>query len=103
MGEACHTGAMPGTLLSDPEISTLLEAHPDWVRSDDRLHRTFRFPTFVAAFGFMSQVALIAEKQFHHPEWSNVYGTVEIAITDHDAGGLSTSDRAFIEAVDALG
>ena len=93
---------MPGTLLTEPEIDALLEAHPAWTRTGDRLQRTFRFPSFVVAFGFMSQVALIAEKQFHHPEWSNVYGTVEIAITDHDAGGISTNDLAFIEAVDSL-
>lgn len=94
---------MPGTLLTEPQIADLLAAHPDWSRSDDRLTRTYRFGSFVEAFGFMSQVALIAEKLFHHPEWSNVYGTVEIAITDHDAGGISTNDQAFIERVDALG
>lgn len=94
---------MPGTLLTDPQIDELLTAHPEWARDGDRLQRTYRFGSFVEAFGFMSQVALIAEKLFHHPEWSNVYGTVEIAITDHDAGGISTNDQAFIERVDALG
>ncbi len=93
---------MPGTLLSETEISSLLEAHPAWSRDGHRLLRTFSFGSFVEAFGFMTQVALIAEKLFHHPEWSNVYGTVEIAITDHDAGGLSTNDQSFIERVDAL-
>ena len=94
---------MPGTLLTDPQIDELLTAHPEWERDGDRLQRTYRFGSFVEAFGFMSQVALIAEKLFHHPEWSNVYGTVEIAITDHDAGGISTNDQVFIERVDALG
>ena len=93
---------MPGTLLSEPEITTLLDAHPDWSRDGDRLSRTFEFGSFIDAFGFMTRVALLAEKLFHHPEWSNVYGTVEIAITDHDAGGISTNDRMFIERVDAL-
>ena len=93
---------MPGTLLSETEISSLLAAHPAWSRDGDRLRRTFSFGSFIEAFGFMTQVALIAEKLFHHPEWSNVYGTVEIAITDHDAGGLSTNDQLFIERVDAL-
>ncbi|MEM9521074.1 MAG: 4a-hydroxytetrahydrobiopterin dehydratase [Actinomycetota bacterium] len=93
---------MPGTLLSETDISALLTDHPDWTRDGDRLRRTYDFGSFIAAFGFMAKVALIAEKHFHHPEWSNVYGTVEIAITDHDAGGLSTNDRVFIEAVDAL-
>ncbi len=93
---------MPGTLLTEPEIDSLLQQHADWRRDGDRLHRTFRFGSFVEAFGFMTRVALIAEKQFHHPEWSNVYSTVEIAIADHDAGGLSTNDQAFIAAIDAL-
>ena len=93
---------MPGTLLTEPEITSLLDAHPAWVRDGDRLTRTYSFGSFVEAFGFMSRVALIAEKLFHHPEWSNVYGTVEIAITDHDAGGISTNDQLFIERVDAL-
>lgn len=94
---------MAGTLLTDAEIEAVLAAHPDWRRDDHRLRRTFEFGSFVDAFGFMTRVALISEKLFHHPEWSNVYGTVEIAITDHDAGGISSNDREFIERVDALG
>ena len=94
---------MAGTLLTEAEIEALLAAHSGWRRDGDRLCRTYEFGSFVAAFGFMSQVALISEKLFHHPEWSNVYGTVEVAITDHDAGGISDNDRAFIERVDALG
>jgi 4a-hydroxytetrahydrobiopterin dehydratase len=93
---------MPGTLLSDPEIAALLDAHPAWTRDDVGLTRTYRFDSFVDAFGFMTRVAIIAEKLFHHPEWRNVYGTVEITITDHDAGGISTNDRDFIARVDAL-
>ena len=94
---------MPGTLLTEEQISDLLRAHPEWVRNGDRLTRTYQLGSFVDAFGFMTKVAIIAEKLFHHPEWSNVYSTVEITITDHDAGGLSTNDQAFIERVDALG
>ena len=93
---------MPGTLLTEAEIDGLLAEHPEWTRDGDRLRRTFQFGSFVEAFGFMSSVALIAEKLFHHPEWSNVYGTVEVAITDHDAGGISSNDLLFIEKVDAL-
>ena len=93
---------MRGALLTEDEIGELLSAHPAWTRDGDRLRRTYEFGSFVAAFGFMSSVALIAENLFHHPEWRNVYGTVEIAITDHDAGGISTNDRAFIEKVDTL-
>ena len=93
---------MPGTLLTEAEIDEVLAAHPEWRRDGDGLTRSWSFTDFVTAFGFMTQVALIAEKLFHHPEWSNVYGTVHIRITDHDAGGVSTNDRDFVERVDAL-
>ena len=68
----------------------------------DRFHRTLKFGSFTEAFGFMSSVALIAERLFHHPEWSNVYSTVEIAITNHDAGGLTELDIEFCRRVNAL-
>jgi 4a-hydroxytetrahydrobiopterin dehydratase len=93
---------MPGTLLTDEDIAALLVAHPEWEQVDGGLHRSFEFPDFNAAFGFMTQVALIAEKQFHHPEWSNVYNRVDIRIIDHDAGGISSNDRDWVESVDRL-
>jgi 4a-hydroxytetrahydrobiopterin dehydratase len=91
-----------GIQLTEDQINELLSGHPDWERSGDGVERTFEFGSFVAAFGFMSSVALISEKLFHHPEWSNAYGTVQVRITDHDAGGISTNDLAWIERVDAL-
>ncbi|MEQ8840718.1 MAG: 4a-hydroxytetrahydrobiopterin dehydratase [Acidimicrobiales bacterium] len=93
---------MAGTLLTDDEIGALLSAHPEWQRDGDGLTRTFTFADFNEAFGFMTRVALVAERLFHHPEWRNVYDTVEIRITDHDAGGISTNDRDFVERVDGL-
>jgi 4a-hydroxytetrahydrobiopterin dehydratase len=93
---------MPGRLLSEPEIAELLAAHPDWERDRDGLRRAFEFADFNAAFGFMARVALVAENLFHHPEWSNIYNRVEIRIIDHDAGGISTDDREWIERVDRL-
>ena len=93
---------MPGTRLGEEEIAALLRDHPGWQRDGDGLRREFRFDDFTEAFGFMTRVALVSEKLFHHPEWSNVYNRVEVRITDHDAGGISTSDRAWIERVDAL-
>jgi len=95
-------GLVSGTLLTDEEITALLVAYPEWERVDGGLHRSFEFADFNAAFGFMTRVALIAEKQFHHPEWSNVYNRVDIRITDHDAGGISTNDRDWVELVDRL-
>lgn len=68
----------------------------------DALVREFRFADFSAAWGFMSRVALLAEAQDHHPEWSNVYGRVTILLTTHDAGGLSARDIRLARAIDAL-
>ena len=90
-------------LLTDAEIAELLEAHPQWGRDGDVLRRSYQFADFRAAFAFMTHVALIAERLFHHPEWSNVYNRVELAITSHDVGGLSARDRDFVERVDAAG
>ena len=90
------------TLLTEEEVAELLAAHPDWNRDGDVLRRSFRFSDFRAAFAFMTHVALISERLFHHPEWSNVYNRVELAITSHDVGGLTARDRRFVELVDAI-
>lgn len=89
-------------MLSDDEIAELLEAHPRWQLDGVVLRRSYKFADFRAAFAFMTQVALIAERLFHHPEWSNVYNRVELAITSHDVGGLSGRDRKFVELTDAV-
>ena len=77
---------------------------PDWrlVDGRDALHRAFRFRDFGEAWGFMTRVALLAEAQDHHPEWSNVYNRVEITLTTHDAGGLSQRDMKLAQAIDKL-
>lgn len=94
---------MAGTLLSDDEIADLLAEFPEWRRDGDRLCRSYQFVGFVEAFGFMAEVALVSEKLFHHPEWSNVYNRVDVAVTDHAAGGISSNDRAWLERVEQLG
>ena len=63
-----------------------------WELDDGKLSKEFRFKTFVRAFGFMSQVAIVAEKLNHHPEWSNVYNRVQVQLTTHDVGGLTELD-----------
>ena len=68
----------------------------------DAISKTFVFRNFVEAFGFMTQAALHAEKLNHHPEWSNVYKTVEVTLTTHDAGGLTELDGTLAERMDAL-
>ena len=87
--------------LSETAITALLAEQPDWtLRKDGKAIRcSFKFEDFNAAFGFMTRVALYADKHDHHPEWSNVYNTVEITLTTHDAGGLSVRDAAMARAI----
>ncbi|HOY28292.1 MAG TPA: 4a-hydroxytetrahydrobiopterin dehydratase [Flavobacteriales bacterium] len=74
-----------------------------WTTIDGKLCRTFTFKDFSAAFAFMTRVAFLAEKQNHHPEWTNVYSTVRIALSTHDAGGAVTEkDRKLAASIDAL-
>jgi len=74
-----------------------------WQEVDGALVRTFTFRDFAEAWGFMSRVALLAEKADHHPEWTNVWNRVEIRLTTHSAGSTVTGkDRALAEAIDAL-
>jgi 4a-hydroxytetrahydrobiopterin dehydratase len=85
-----------------------LRALPGWtlVEGRDAIAKSFRFADFNAAFGFMTRVALMADKLDHHPEWFNVYNRVEITLTTHDAGGLSQRDVTlgrFIDAAAAAG
>lgn len=93
---------MTGTLLTEAEIVTLLADHPAWKRDGDGLRRAVEFADFGSAFGFMTRVALVSEKLFHHPDWSNAYNRVDIRITDHEVGGISTNDRDWIDHVDQL-
>jgi 4a-hydroxytetrahydrobiopterin dehydratase len=77
---------------------------PGWseVSGRDAITRKFEFKDFNEAFGFMARAALVAEKMDHHPEWSNVYKTVEVTLSTHDAGGLTERDIALAEAMDRL-
>jgi len=93
--------------LDEADREQLLEDRPDWelAREGKAITRTFQFANFSEAWGFMSRVALIADRHDHHPEWSNVYAKVEITLTTHDAGtngGLSMRDAKMARAIDAL-
>ena len=95
---------MPIEALSDAERADALDGLPDWDYDEarDAITRRFVFKDFPEAFGFMARVALIAERADHHPEWSNVYASVEITLTTHDCAGLSARDIMLAQAIDAL-
>lgn len=86
---------MKRTRLSDDDIGRRLQELPGFRREGDKLLIDLKFKDFVSAFGFMTSVALVAEKMDHHPEWSNVYGTVHVALRTHDAGGITELDVAL--------
>jgi 4a-hydroxytetrahydrobiopterin dehydratase len=91
-------------VLAESERAAALEALPDWsYDAEERaIRRSFRFADFSEAFGFMSRVALEAEKADHHPDWSNSWNRVEIALTTHSAGGVTPRDVALAGRIDAL-
>lgn len=93
---------MSNARLSPTEIEELLPALPDWGLDQHKLFRHFVFENFIDAFGFMTQVALLAETMNHHPEWSNVYNRVEIYLTSHDVEGISERDFILARRIDSL-
>jgi 4a-hydroxytetrahydrobiopterin dehydratase len=90
--------------LNETQLSELGTKIPHWSRALDReaIRREFRFADFSQAWGFMTRVALLAEKFDHHPDWSNVWNTVRIGLSTHDAGGLTEKDVRLAQAIDAL-
>lgn len=89
-------------MISAAELNTLQQR--GWAHTPERggvIRKTFLFKDFVQAFGFMTQLALYAEKNNHHPEWFNVYNRVELGLTTHDVGSVSTLDVAFAQQADA--
>jgi 4a-hydroxytetrahydrobiopterin dehydratase len=75
-----------------------------WQEDENKLYRKFKFKDFSEAFAFMTRVAILAEKQDHHPFWSNVYNTVEIWLNTHDAGNIVTEkDYKLAKAIDGIG
>lgn len=90
------------TLLTPAELATALTDLPAWTVVAGKLHRALRFEDFAAAFGFMTSVALVAERADHHPEWSNVYNRVVVDLHTHDAGGITAKDVGLAHAIDRL-
>ena len=90
--------------LPDDEIAQALDALPDWQLAEDSsaIFKEYEFANFIEAFGFMTRCALVAEKLNHHPEWCNVYKTVDVTLTTHDVDGLTELDIKLAKAMDKL-
>lgn len=82
------------------QLNENLEISNQWTISQEKLTKTFKFKSFIRAFGWMSQIAISAEKLNHHPEWFNVYNKVEVKLTTHDAGGISELDFKLAEKME---
>lgn len=93
---------MTVTAATEREIADALALLPGWARAGSAISKTFIFTDFNQAWGFMSRVALLAEKREHHPEWSNVWNKVQISLTTHDAGGLSALDFELARAIEQV-
>jgi 4a-hydroxytetrahydrobiopterin dehydratase len=93
---------MSSEKLSPTAVTEQLTKLGDWRLSDGKLNLQLVFADFVAAFDFMSKVAVLAETAGHHPEWSNVYNRVEIDLTTHDAGGITMKDFDLAEQINRV-
>jgi 4a-hydroxytetrahydrobiopterin dehydratase len=74
------------------ELNTSLPEDEQWTLQDGKLTKTYRFKSFIRAFGWMTQIAIWAEKMNHHPEWANIYNKVDVKLVTHDVGGISELD-----------
>ena len=88
--------------LTKDQIQKHLEKFPNWSYEDDAIHISFEFEDFKSAFTVMTRMAFEAEKFQHHPEWSNVYNTVNISLSTHDAGGVTKKDFELAEAFESV-
>jgi len=85
------------TILDPKEVAENLDG---WTGGDDFITKVFKFTDFAEAFGFMTRIAIIADKMDHHPEWFNVYNRVDVTLTTHDAGGVTEKDVTLAEAME---
>ena len=88
------------TALTPEQIQERLITHPSWRLEEVWLARDLQFVDFTAAWQFMNHVADCAEQQNHHPNWYNVYGTVQIRLSSHDANGITERDFALVQSID---
>jgi 4a-hydroxytetrahydrobiopterin dehydratase len=90
------------TKLADSKIEAALAKLPGWSVVDKKLHREYKFADFIHAFGFMATAAVAIEAMGHHPEWFNVYHTVKVDLTTHDAGGITEKDLELAAKLEAI-
>lgn len=95
-----YTRRMATPRLEAGEVTRRLAEIAGWTLENGKLHREYKFGDFVEAFGFMASVALVAERMNHHPEWFNVWSTVRVDLTTHDAGGISAKDFELAAAME---
>ena len=88
--------------LTEREVATQLATLPNWTIEGGKLHREYEFADFVAAFGFMTSAALVAQRMDHHPEWFNVWNRVRVDLTTHDAKGITTLDAQLARSMEEL-
>lgn len=88
--------------LTDKEINTRLEKYPDWEFYEDALHTDFEFDNFKDCMSAMNRIAFECEALNHHPEWSNVYNTLDIKLTTHDKDGVTELDFKLLEAIQKI-
>jgi 4a-hydroxytetrahydrobiopterin dehydratase len=88
--------------LSEAEIAAALSKLPEWKLQGGKLRREYKFADFVAAFGFMTGAALVAQAMDHHPEWFNVWNVVRVDLATHDAGGVTALDVELAHAMEEL-
>lgn len=84
------------------EIQAFIEQHPAWRLENNKLHREYIFRNFIEAFGFMTEIALLAESMNHHPEWLNVYQKLTIDLSTHKAGGITQLDFQLAQKMEQL-
>ena len=90
------------SMLDKSQLNNFILNYPSWIVSDKTIKKEFKFENFIEAFGFLSKVALLAEKMDHHPNWQNIYNKVTIELTTHDMGGITTNDTKLAEYIDKL-
>ncbi len=94
--------SLPRTKLTDTQIESALAKLPGWTVASGKLHREYKFPDFIYAFGFMATAATAIQAMDHHPEWSNVYNRVVVDLSTHDAGGITAWDVQLAEKLETF-